>query len=386
MHCQVTCLWKEPDVADSYRAGVCLHGHTNHSKESLFFIPQYAARHPVTQWIVKFCEKKSLEETAIPLDFSRAYWTPALTPIAALQLEKRQIENRLDLDPLVSITDHDSITAPMLLRVIPEACRTPVSTEWSVRYRGSMFHFGIHNLPSADAESIIQVLNMFSANPVESDLPEVLEMLHDNPDILIVLNHPMWDMTGVGADVHLQNLAALCAQVGMFMHAMEMNGLRDWKENQFVMHYAEGWNVPVISGGDRHGCEAGACVNLTSAGSFTEFVHEVREDGRSHLLFMPQYQHPMGLRALQAFLDSVREYPDYPKEMRRWEQRVFHHDYAGNMRPICEMWQGVPGPLKAVLSIFQMAEHSRVRDFLHNAFARPHNEIEFLPAKRQEVV
>jgi hypothetical protein len=50
------------------------------------------------------------------------------------------------------------------------------------------------------------------------------------------------------------------------------------------------------------------------------------------------------------------------------------------------MWQGVPGPLKAVLSIFQMAEHSRVRDFLHNAFARPHNEIEFLPAKRQEVV
>ena len=48
-------------------------------------------------------------------DFDRANWRPPLQPRMAYDLEARQIQ-RLNLNSLVSITDHDTIEAPMLLR------------------------------------------------------------------------------------------------------------------------------------------------------------------------------------------------------------------------------------------------------------------------------
>ena len=64
-----------------------------------------------------------------------------------------------------------------------------------------------------------------------------------------------------------------------------------------------------ISGGDRHGIEPNANINLTNATSFTEFVHEIRYEGRSHVLFMPQYAEPWKHRILQSTLDAIRDYP-----------------------------------------------------------------------------
>ncbi len=43
----------------------------------------------------------------------------------------------------------------------------------------------------------------------------------------------------------------------------------------------------LISGGDRHGVEPNANINLTNATSFTEFVHEIRRQKKSNVLFMP---------------------------------------------------------------------------------------------------
>ena len=66
---------------------------------------------------------------------------------------------------MVSITDHDNIEAPMLLRVVPEARRVPVSVEWTVPYKDATFHLGVHNLPSGSAESIMQRLREFTLHP-----------------------------------------------------------------------------------------------------------------------------------------------------------------------------------------------------------------------------
>jgi hypothetical protein len=125
------------------------------------------------------------------------------------------------------------------------------------------------------------------------------------------------------------------AVYGQYVHALELNGLRDWKENREASTLAGKWNQLVISGGDRHGVEPNANVNLTRAGSFTEFVHEVRRERQSHVLFMPQYAEPWKHRILQSTLAAIRNYPDFPEGSRLWDERVYHPDAEGVIRPLC---------------------------------------------------
>jgi hypothetical protein len=72
----------------------------------------------------------------VRVNYAASYWTPPMTPKLAFDLESRQIE-KLDLAPMVSITDHDNIKAPMLLRTVPSARQIPVSVEWSAPYGSS---------------------------------------------------------------------------------------------------------------------------------------------------------------------------------------------------------------------------------------------------------
>ncbi|HEX3375786.1 MAG TPA: hypothetical protein VHS29_02930, partial [Candidatus Acidoferrales bacterium] len=308
MQRKVTCLWKESQAPQAYRTGVSLHSHTNHSKEGLYFIAEYAARRAVLRRALAAQKKRAVDESSIIVDFLKGYWTPPLPPLAAFELEKNQIE-RLDLSSMVSITDHDNIEAPMLLRVVPEARRVPVSVEWTVPFKDTKFHLGVHNLPSGAAESIMESLRDFTLTPVAGRLSELLAMLHQNLDVLIVLNHPMWDLAAIGKERHERTLRTLLCEYGEYIHALELSGIRSWEENQAVLHLSEGCNQLVISGGDRHGCEPNAALNLSNAESFTEFVHEVRKERRSHVLFMPQYTEPNVLRTLQTLLDVIREYP-----------------------------------------------------------------------------
>src|SRR3974377_263433 len=172
---KVTCLWKEPGVAKPYRTGVSLHSHTNHSKEGLYFIAEYAASYWPLRKALATQEKKAQYKSAITVDFWRGYWTPPLPPVAAFELEKKQIEQNLGLESMVSISDHDNIEAPMLLRVVPEARRVPVSLEWTAPFQGAKFHIGVHNLPSERAESIMASLADYTANPDDRRLPEILQ-------------------------------------------------------------------------------------------------------------------------------------------------------------------------------------------------------------------
>jgi len=124
----LTCLWKEPDAPRSFRTGVSLHSHTNHSRESLRFILQYARKSRLLELALRLRSEYCANTTGVMPDMTRGYWTPPLPARGAFELERGQIENSLDLASLVSITDHDNVDAPLLLRVVPEARDVPVST------------------------------------------------------------------------------------------------------------------------------------------------------------------------------------------------------------------------------------------------------------------
>ena len=356
----ISYLWREPQAAKPFAAGVSLHSHTNQSRETLDFIAELSTDWGLLQPIMRFCERRCNRLTGIQPDYARSYWTPPLTPRLAFDLERSQIEDRLSLPGLVSLTDHDDINAPMLLRSVPSARHIPVSVEWTVPFGESAFHLGIHNLPSANGAEWMARFAAFTEIPSDRRdrnlLTEMLGELDEIPGVLIVFNHPMWDLYRVGADRHDVLVNEFLARNGQFVHALELNGLRNWQENRQVSTLAGKWNQLVISGGDRHGVEPNANINLTHATSFNEFVHEVRRERRSHVLYMPQYAEPWKHRILQSTLDAVRDYPHFPVGSRRWDERVYHPDVNGAIKPLSELWMAgrAPAYLRAVLLSVRM--------------------------------
>jgi hypothetical protein len=381
---KLTCLWADPKAPREYRTAVSLHSHTSHSKESLFFIAEYASRQTVLHWALTTYAKRAYTRGAITVDFRKAYWTPPLRPLAAFRLERDQIQDHLNLAGIVSLTDHDNIEASTLLQVVPEASQTPVSVEWTVPYKDTMLHIGVHNLPAARAEDTMAKLTEYPKSPANGCLRDLLAMLDENPEVLIVLNHPLWDLAGVGQARHIYTLHDFLSELGMFVHAFELNGVRRWEENRAVFELAEKWNQLVVSGGDRHGTEPNAVLNLTNTQSFSEFTDEVRRRRHSHVLFMPQYAAPFALRVFQWLLDTIREYPDHPKGSRIWDERVFHPDSQGDIRSLAEMWAKPPGFVTAFFAMVRMLERPSVRSALATAFARPEQEMHFTLDKRQE--
>jgi hypothetical protein len=356
----VSYLWREPRAAERFTAGVSLHSHTSQSKETLDFIAELSTDWGVLQPLMRWAERRSLRTTGIRPDYARSYWTPPLTPRLAFDLERTQIEEKLQLPAMVSLTDHDDIQAPMLLRSLASARQIPVSLEWSVPYGASAFHLGIHNLPSATGAEWMRRMEAFTAIPAAERpaklLREMLAELDELSGVLIVFNHPLWDLYRIGEAKHRLLVNDFLAVYGQFCHAIELNGLRNWDENREVAKLAAQWNQVLISGGDRHGVEPNANLNLTRATSFTEFVHEVRRERQSHVLFMPQYAEPWKHRILNSTLDAIRNYPDFPEGSRRWDDRVFHPDAEGNMRVLSELWRGGRAPvyLSAVLAFVRL--------------------------------
>ena len=349
----VSYLWREPKAAEGFTAGVSLHSHTNQSKETLDFIADLSTDWGILQPVMRFLEARCLRMTGIRPDYALSYWTPPLTPRLAFDLERVQIENKLQMAAMVSITDHDDIRAPLLLRSLESARQIPVSVEWTVPFgpgeTRSAFHLGIHNLPSATGSEWMRRMEAFTALPIAEQpaklLTEMLAELDELPGVLIVFNHPLWDLYRIGEAKHRVLVNDFLAVNGQFIHAMELNGLRHWDENRDVTKLAGQWNQVLISGGDRHGIEPNANVNLTRATSFTEFVHEVRRERISNVLFMPQYAEPWKHRLLSSTLAAIRNYPDFPEGSRRWDERVYHPDADGKMRTLAELWMRGHAPV-----------------------------------------
>lgn len=370
----ISYLWRDREATRGFRSGVSLHGHTNQSQETLDFLANFGNQYPMIRPLITRLERRAEKAYGVRLDYARSYWTPPMTPRLAFDLECRQIE-QLGLAPMVSLTDHDNIQAPMLLRTTASARQIPVSVEWSAPYGGEQaFHLGVHNLPSAKATQWMEVLAEFTARPGDARLTALLSALNREPNVLVVFNHPMWDLYLVGKEKHAFLVNEFLQKNGQFIHALELNGLRDWDENRAVRRLAEQWNMLLIAGGDRHGVEPNANINLTNATTFTEFVHEIRRLRKSHVLFMPQYAEPWKHRILQSTIDAVRHYPDFPLGSRTWDERVFHPDANGAIRPLCEIWPKGTAPRKAavVIALVQLLGRGLVAGGLRFAWSDSH--------------
>ncbi len=386
-HSTVSYLWREPHAARDFSTGVSLHSHTSQSRETLDFIADMSRDIPAIQGLIQWAEDRCMRYSGMKPDYLRSFWTPPLKPRQAFELERDQIQNSLQIPGLVSISDHDDISAPMMLRAIDSARHIPVSTEWSVPYanesavrhaKPTAFHLGVHNIPSATAAEWIVRLNAFTEMPVATRpanlLGDLLEELDSTPGVLIIFNHPLWDLYRIGADAHEVLVNDFLVKHGQFMHALELNGLRTWKENQGVHNLARQWNQIVISGGDRHGIEPNANVNLTHATTFTEFVQEVKKQRISNVLFMPQYKHPWKHRILQSTLDAIRNYPNFPEGSQRWDERVYAPNRNGELRKLSELWAGgeeggkAPIYLSAILSAVRLLGRAPVSGGLRLAW------------------
>jgi hypothetical protein len=210
----------------------------------------------------------------------------------------------------------------------------------------------------------------YTAKPNEARLGEIFQALNDEPNVLLIFNHPLWDLYLIGKEKHDFLVGEFLQKYGAYFHALELNGLRHWDENREVAKLAAQWNQLPISGGDRHGIEPNANLNLTRAASFTEFVHEVRNARQSHVLFMPQYAEPWKQRILNSTLAAIRNYPDFPEGSRRWDDRVYHPDADGNMRVLSQLWLTGSAPvyLSAVLALVRLLGAAPVSSGLRMAW------------------
>ena len=351
MQSRISYFWKEPEARRGFEVGVSLHSHTNHSRESLSFVPLLANRCAPVKWYFEHHKRKA-SRGAIPVDLFNANWTPPVTAREAYELERRQIEDRLGLQALVSLSDHDNIEASSRLRVIAEFSDAPISVEWTVPFAEGYFHLGVHNLPAKDATSIMADLAEYTANPLPERLKELFCFLNEMESVLVVFNHPKWNIALLEPGRFHYLLADFLAHYSAHLHAFELNGLRSCRENQEVAKLAYGWNQLVISGGDRHGREPNANVNLTNARSLDEFVHEIRVQRVSNVMFMPQYADPLAMRFVHTFLDVIRQYPDNPAGARNWDDRTLHPDASGELKPVSTQWNGPPA---LVANVFRLA-------------------------------
>jgi hypothetical protein len=369
MNSPIQFLWRDRDIGVEFKAGVSLHSHTMYSEESLAMIPQYTAKVPYLGAAVRRHAEEYHVAKSDRLDFGRAFWTPPLSPRQAQRLEEKQIQTAFHLPGFVSLTDHDDIRAGSHLQLLERFGHAPVSTEWTVPFGPTYFHFGVHNIPASKAAGVMEELKAFTANSQEAKLGALLSMLNAFPDLLLVLNHPLWDEKKIGVSKHAQVLGRLIERHGSSFHALELNGLRSWDENCQVIWLGRQTGLPVVGGGDRHGIEPNAIVNLTRGRNLAEFIHEVRYARFSHTVFMPQYHEPLKLRVLQTMVDVVRDYPDNFEGRRFWFDRVFfRHSKLEDPVPIGSIWKtGGPAVVRRFIGAMRLIERRSVRSALRLA-------------------
>jgi hypothetical protein len=337
---QIHFLPSHRSVIRAFRTGVSLHTHTEFSQEELSGLPRHLERMPVVSHFLRREMERYRAKTGQPVDFSRAYWRGPLDARSAHDLEKKQIV-RLDLPAIVSLTDHDNIDAGLQLQSEYFMSDSPVSVEWTVPFEHTYFHIGVHNMAAHHAASIMQRMAAYTRRPSAPALGQFLEELDADRKVLIIFNHPLWDMAGIGHDLTLAAAVRFLRTYGPRVHALEINGLRSWPENMGVVHLAQESGHPVVSGGDRHGLEPNSTINLTRAVNFAQFAQEIREERTSDIAILPQYGELLYLRHLLTAWDVVREHPQL--ERQRWIARVFIRCDDGMERPLSHIWtEGAP--------------------------------------------
>jgi len=334
-------LHEPKDLSKEAKTGVSLHCHTEHSKEMLNFIPHYAAKLPIISYFWNKERRSHIERRGKDIDFEGSFWSPPMSAHDVYGIEKTQM-NEAGIEAITSITDHDCIDANLQINESVPNEQAPISMEWTVPFEYGFFHIGVHNLPPDRAVELAKTLldlTFNRENQTSAKLNEIFAMLHGLPEVLLILNHPLWDIEIVGKEKHEILLKNFLKEHGRWIHAFEINGFRSWAENKAVIEMAEALGLPIVTGGDRHGCKPNTVINLTNSKTFAEFAEEIRVDKRSEVALMPEYKEPLHSRQLQSFGEILKHYPEFPEGRRRWFDRV-HYDYDGlGLRKLSVHWQ-----------------------------------------------
>ena len=360
-------LEKPENLGSRAKTGVSMHCHTLHSKELLDFIPYYAERIPVvSHFWEKECQSYLKKEGKKLPNFTTGYWTPPLTGAQVFESEAEQM-HKAGLDAIVSITDHDEIAANLEINQHIANDLAPISMEWTVPFEDAFLHVGVHNLPLERAAAITEQLLAYTVagtkTPDNQRLHEVFAMLDEVPEVLIVLNHPIWDIEMIGEKRHLAMLKNFVREHGKWIHAFEINGFRAWAENKAVIEMAETLGFPLVSGGDRHCCHKNTAINITDAKTFAEFAHEIRVDKHSEVVLMPEYREPLAFRQAASIAEILNNYPHFPEGRQRWFDRV-HIDAEDGLgvRPLSDHWKiGGPKWLRRVMRAISVLSHQNMR-------------------------
>ena len=352
--------WSPGFSADSYKTGVSLHSHTLHSRESLDLIYRAARHSAVLQAALRHAERRYRAGYGTALDLEKGWWTPPLAPLDAYTVEFEQIR-AMGLNPMVSLTDHDDIEAPMSLQAIDATRKVPISVEWTVPIHHTFVHLGVHNLPPLRARSMMSRMKEFTATPGSALRREILAGLHANPGTLIVFNHPMWDEKGVGLELHRAAVLELLGECGEYIDAVEVNGLRPWNENRQAVLLGETWSKPVVAGGDRHAIKPNVVLNLSHAACFSEFAAEIRS-GHSDVLILPRYREDHRMRVVQNVIDVLSTYDDHGLGWREWPDRVFYQMDHGPAKSLSQIWgPHPPFPARVLSGCLRLAERTPLR-------------------------
>jgi len=364
---------RPPDV----RAAASLHSHSECSRETLEFIPRIAQRIPV---VARYFERSVADyqrEHGRPLDFGEWYWRPPVTPAGVIESEQAQLNQRLDLPGLVSLTDHDTVEGPRTLQANGQA-DVPLSVEWSVPFDGCLFHLGVHGIAAASLDEMTDAFAAYTAGPPSGAprrLGELLDALSACPETVVVLNHPCWDLAGVGQLRHDSTLITFLRAYQDRIHALELNGYRDWAENRLVLPIAKGFSLPVVGGGDRHGLFPNTIVNLTRAREWAGFVHELRVERFSHCVVFPEYVDPYVGRIFQSAADILRPHHQHHRGQTTWSERVFI-TMSGQEHSVASLWTREPLWLWITVAITRIAGSKAFATLFEVARADGHETLE----------
>jgi hypothetical protein len=328
---------------NGFCSGVSLHCHTLFSKEMLDFVPDYAESIPIVSWLWKRETARYRKSEGRSPNFNKGYWEPPLTGRQVFESELSSI-SRLGLKGMVSITDHDSIQANLDLNGSCQNHTAPISVERTVPFETAYFHIGVHNLPCGSAEAIAKDLLSYTFDPDgpnDATLHRLFSLLDNTPEVLVILNHPVWDIELIGQKGHDRALRTFIREFGKWIHAIEINGFRPWSENQGAIELAEQLSLPIVSGGDRHCLHPNTMLNVTNCENFTDFVGEVRQEKLSKVVVLPDYREPIAFRQVRSMAQILGNYPEFPADRQNWSQRVYFDCEDGKGAcPLVEHWNG----------------------------------------------
>lgn len=363
-------LESAPESWSRFHGAASIHSHTLCSRETLSFIDKLAHGCRPIRVALQRGRAKYKQANGSELDLARAWWTPPAAPHDAWLLERNQIQDRLGLQALVSLTDHDTIEAPMSLRVLDECSHLPISVEWTVPFGPTFFHLGVHNIPSESVRELMDQMRVLTVSRSTLNLQSLLEALSRPPESLVVFNHPCWDESGIGQEGHDEWAARFASQYRPYLHAFEINGLRPWPENRKALQMAQDFGKPIISGGDRHALEPNAILDLTNASTFGEYVEQVRS-GHTDLLLTRQYRDPFQLRILQGLDEIMQDHDNHGRGWRRWSDRVFYRCDDGIVRSMTALFANhVPGSVQIFIKGLSLMRNHSVRQTFRYAFSQ----------------